>query len=157
MLFSQLFGRTLRVAPSDAKLPSHQLALHAGLVRFTGAGVYANLPLGWRVARALDVVLCEGLAALGGQEMLMAAMQPAELWRTTGGDEYIASTPVRVQDQSDRAYVLAASYDEVAISLARREPQSYRDLPRLVYQFQTTVRDRAHPPGGLLGALTRVR
>ena len=152
MLLSQLFGRTLREAPADAQLASHQLALRAGLVRFTAMGIYAYLPLGWRVASRLEGILRDALAALGGQEMLMPTMQPAELWKATGRGERIESAPVHVQDQTDREYVLAASHDEVVLHMARRELQSYRDLPRLVYQFQTAISDKTRPPGGLLGA-----
>jgi prolyl-tRNA synthetase len=150
MKMSRLFGRTLREPPASTELTSHQLALRAGLVRFLGAGLYSYLPLGWRVARKIEAILHEEMEAIGAQEMLMPVMHPAELWQATGRWESIGPALVRVQDRSGRDYVLAMTHEEVVAELARREVQSYRDLPRAVYHIQTKVRDEPRPRGGLL-------
>ena len=150
MKMSQHFWRTLREPPADAEMISHQLALRAGLVRFLGAGLYSYLPLGWRVARKIETILRQEMDALGAQEMLMPVMHPAELWRATGRWYSIGPALVRVRDRSGRDYALAMTHEEVVVELARREVQSYRDLPRVVYHIQTKVRDEPRPRGGLL-------
>ncbi len=150
MKMSQLFGHTLRKPPSDATLTSHQLAMRAGLVRFLGSGLYSYLPLGWRVARKIEAILREEMDALGAQEMLMPVVHPAELWQATGRWDSVGPALVRVQDRSGRDYALAMTHEEVVAELARREVQSYRDLPRVVYHIQTKVRDEPRPRGGLL-------
>jgi len=147
---SQVFGRTLREPPADAELISHQLALRAGLVRFLGAGLYSYLPLGWRVVRRIEAILRQEMDGLGAQEMLMPVMHPAELWQATGRWESIGPALVRVKDRSGRDYALAMTHEEVVAELARREIQSYRDLPCAVYHIQTKVRDEPRPRGGLL-------
>ncbi len=150
MRMSQLFGHTLREPPADAELTSHQLALRAGLVRFIGAGLYSYLPLGWRVVCKIETILREEMDGLGAQEMLMPVIHPAELWRATGRWESIGPALVRIRDRSGRDYALAMTHEEVVAELARREVQSYRDLPRVVYHIQTKVRDEPRPRGGLL-------
>ena len=150
MKMSQLFGRTLREPPADAELTSHQLLLRAGLVRFLGAGLYSYLPLGWRVVRKIETILREEMDALNAQEMLMPIMHPAELWQATGRWESVGPALVRLQDRSGRDYALAMTHEEVVAELARREIQSYRDLPRVVYHIQTKIRDEPRARGGLL-------
>ncbi len=147
---SQLFGRTLRESPADAELTSHQLALRAGMVRFLGAGLYSYLPLGYRVVRKIEAILRQEMDALGAQEMLMPVMHPAELWQATGRWESIGPALMRVRDRSGRDYALAMTHEEVVVELARREVQSYRDLPRGIYHIQTKVRDEPRSRGGLL-------
>ncbi len=149
MRFSQLFGHTLREPPADAELVSHRLAVRAGLMRFLGAGIYSLLPLGWRVARKIEAIMREEMDALGAQEMLMPVLHPAELWQATGRRDGIGPALIR-QDRAGREYALAIAHGAVVAELARREIQSYRDLPRVVYHIQTTVRDEPHPRGGLL-------
>jgi len=150
MRLSQLFGQTLRQAPADTKLTSHQLALRAGLVRFLGAGIYSYLPLGWRVARNIETIFREEMDALGAQEMLMPVLNPAALWQATGRWDSVGPALVRLQDRGGRDYALAMTHEEVVADLARREILSYRDLPRIIYHIQTKVRDEARPRGGLL-------
>lgn len=152
MRMSQLFGRTLRESPADAELTSHQLALRAGLVRFLGSGLYSYLPLGWRVARKIETILHEEMKAIDAQEMLMPVMHPAELWQATGRWESVGPALMRLQDRSGRDYVLAMTHEEVVTELARREVQSYRDMPRVIYHIQTKIRDEPRPRGGLLRA-----
>ena len=150
MRISQLFGHTLREPPADAQLTSHQLALRAGLVRFLGAGLYSYLPLGYRVVRKIETILRQEMDALGAQEMLMPVMHPAELWKATGRWYSVGPALVRVRDRSGRDYALAMTHEEVVVELTRREVQSYRNLPRVVYHIQTKVRDEPRPRGGLL-------
>ncbi|MEE8391485.1 MAG: proline--tRNA ligase [Anaerolineae bacterium] len=150
MRMSQLFGRTLRESPAGAELISHQLALRAGLVRFLGSGLYSYLPLGWRVARKIETILHEEMKAIDAQEMLMPVMHPAELWQATGRWESVGPALMRLQDRSGRDYVLAMTHEEVVTELARREVQSYRDMPRVIYHIQTKIRDEPRPRGGLL-------
>jgi len=150
MRMSQLFGRTLREAPTGTELASHKLSLRAGLVRFLGAGIYSYLPLGWRVARKIEAIMREEMNAIGAQEMLMPVMHPAELWQATGRWDSVGPALVRVRDRSERDYALAMTHEEAVAELMRREVRSYRDLPRVVYHIQTKVRDEPRPRGGLL-------
>ena len=150
MRLSQLFGQTLRQAPADTELCSHQLALRAGLVRFLGAGIYSYLPLGWRVARKIEAILREEMDALGAQEMLMPVLNPASLWQATGRWDSVGPALVRLKDRGGRDYALAMTHEEVVAELARREILSYRDLPRIIYHIQAKIRDEARPRGGLL-------
>jgi prolyl-tRNA synthetase len=150
MKMSQLFGQTLRQPPADAQVASHQLAVRAGLVRFLGAGIYSLLPLGWRVARKIEAIMREEMDALGAQEMLMPVLNPAELWQATGRWNSVGPALVRLQDRAGRDYALAMTHEEVVTELARREVQSYRDLPRVIYHIQTKMRDEPRPRGGLL-------
>jgi prolyl-tRNA synthetase len=147
---SQLFGRTLREAPAGTALTSHKLALRAGLVRFLGAGLYSYLPLGWRVARKIEAILHEEMAAIGAQEMKMPVLHPAELWKATGRWKTVGPALMCVTDRGGREYALAMTHEEVVAELARQEIQSYRDLPKVVYHIQTKVRDEPRPRGGLL-------
>jgi len=147
---SQLFGRTLREAPTGAELTSHKLAVRAGLVRFVGAGLYSYLPLGWRVARKIEAILHDEMAAVGAQEMKMPVVHPAELWKATGRWDSVGPALMRVKDRGDREYALAMTHEEVVAQLARQEILSYRDLPKVVYHIQTKVRDEPRPRGGLL-------
>jgi prolyl-tRNA synthetase len=150
MKMSQLFGRTLREAPSGADLASHRLSLRAGLVRFLGAGIYGYLPIGWRVAHKIEAIMREEMEAIGAQEILMPMLHPAELWQATGRWDSVGPALVRVRDRSGRDYALAMTHEEVVAELARREIASYRDLPRAIYHIQTKLRDEARPRGGLL-------
>ncbi len=147
---SQLFGRTLREAPTGAELTSHKLAIRAGLVRFVGAGLYSYLPLGWRVARKIETILHEEMEAVGAQEMKMPVVHPAKLWKATGRWDSVGPALMRVTDRGDREYALAMTHEEVVAQLARQEILSYRDLPKVVYHIQTKVRDEPRPRGGLL-------
>jgi prolyl-tRNA synthetase len=150
MRLSQLFGRTLRESPTGTELASHKLSLRAGLVRFLGAGIYSYLPLGWRVARKIEAILREEMDAIGAQEMLMPIMHPAELWQATGRWDSVGPEMVRFRDRNGRDYALAMTHEEVVAELMRREVQSYRDLPRVVYHIQAKMRDEPRPRGGLL-------
>ncbi len=151
MRLQELFGRTLREAPGEAEMASHRLALRAGLVRPLTAGIYSWLPLGWRVMRRVAAILREEMEAIGGQEMLMPVVHPAEVWQRTGRWEGgFDGELLKLQNRDGRSFALAATHEEVVASLAASEVESYRDLPRLVYHIQTKYRDTPRPRGGLI-------
>lgn len=147
---SQTFGRTLREAPADAEVASHQLLVRAGFVRQLAAGVFSALPLGLRSVRRLEAIIREEMDAIGGQELAMPVVHPAELWQATGRWQAIGPELGRLRDRGGRDLVLAMTHEEVVADLARTEVQSHRDLPRLVYQLQTKWRDDARPRAGLI-------
>ncbi len=150
MRMSQLFGRTLRQAPAEAEMVSHQLALRAGLARQIGAGIYAYLPMGWRVIRRLEAIIREEMDAIGGQEMRMPVVNPAELWQASGRWTLMGAEMLRFRDRAGRDLTLSMTAEELVAELARREIETYRQLPRLVYHFQTKFRDEPRPRGGLI-------
>jgi len=150
MRMSQLFGNTLRENPADAEMPSHQLLMRAGMIRPLAAGIYSYLPLGWRVLHKIETIMRQEMEAAGAQEMMMPVVQPAELWQATGRWQSIGPDMGRLRDRSGRDLVLAMTHEEVMAELARREVQSYRQLPRLVFHIQTKFRDEPRPRGGLV-------
>jgi prolyl-tRNA synthetase len=152
MRMSRLFGHTLREAPADAEMISHQLGLRAALMRQMAQGIYSYLPLGWRVIRRITRILREEMDAIGAQELLMPVVQPAELWQATGRYDGSAPGPVllRFQDRNQHGMVLAMTHEEALADLARQEVQSYRQLPQLVYHIQTKYRDEVRARGGLV-------
>ena len=154
MRFSKLFGRTLREPPAEAELASHQLALRAALIRPLAAGIYSYLPLGWRVLRQIEAILRQEMDAIGGQDMHMPVVNPAEIWRATGRYDAPAPGPalVRFRDRAEHDLVLAMTHEEVVADLLRREVKSYRQLPFMVYHIQTKFRDEPRPRGGLIRA-----
>lgn len=150
MRMSHLFGRTLRDAPGDVELPSHRLMLRAALVRPLGAGIFSLLPLGWRVIRKVEQIIREEIDAIGGQEMLMPVVHPADIWRESGRYDLVGPEMARFQDRGERDMVLAMTHEEVVTDLARQEINSYRQLPQLVYHIQTKFRDEPRSRGGLI-------
>ena len=150
MRMSHLFGRTLREAPGDVELPSHRLMLRAALIRPLGAGIYSLLPLGWRVVRKIEQIIREEIDAIGGQEMLMPVVHPADIWRESGRYEVVGPELTRFKDRGERDMVLAMTHEEIVTDLARQEINSYRQLPMLVYHIQTKWRDEPRSRGGLI-------
>ena len=150
MRLSQLLSRTLRQAPAEAEIPSHQLLLRAGLVQQLAAGIYTFLPLGWRAVRKIEQIIREEMDAVGGQEVRMPALQPAELWEASGRRETYIPPLLTVRDWRERELVLAPTHEEVSVELFKRQVQSYRDLPVLLYQMQTKFRNELRPRAGLL-------
>jgi prolyl-tRNA synthetase len=150
MRMSQMFGRTLREAPGDVELISHRLMLRAGLIRPLGAGIFSLLPLGWRVVRKVEQILREEMDAIGGQELLMPVVHPADIWRETGRYDQVGPEMARFKDRGERDMVLAMTHEEVMTDLARSEIDSYRQLPRIVYHIQTKFRDEPRARGGLI-------
>ncbi|NIK75774.1 prolyl-tRNA synthetase [Paenibacillus castaneae] len=147
---SQLLMPTLREAPSEAEAASHQLMLRAGLIRQLAAGIYTYLPLGRRVLRKLEQIVREEMDHAGAQEVLMPAMQPAELWQQSGRYEVYGPELVRLRDRHQREFALGPTHEEVITALVRGEVSSYRQLPLTLYQIQTKFRDEKRPRYGLL-------
>jgi prolyl-tRNA synthetase len=149
MRLSQHFGRTLREAPTDAVTTSHKLILRAGLARPIAAGIWAYLPMGYRVLRRLEQIIREEMDAIGTEEMLMPVMHPAELWQATGRWDSV-DVLIKLKNREGRDFALAVTHEEVVVNLCLTEIESYRDLPRAVYHFQTKERDESRAWGGLL-------
>jgi prolyl-tRNA synthetase len=150
MRLSQLFFTTLRDDPSEAEMPSHRLLVRAGYVRQLGAGIYSLLPLGFRVTKRVEQVIREELNAIGGQEMEMPVVHPADLWKETGRYYDIGPEMARFKDRGERDMVLAMTHEEVVADLLRDIVRSYRQLPMIVYHFQTKFRDEPRSRGGLI-------
>jgi prolyl-tRNA synthetase len=150
MRMAHLFGRTLREAPGDVELPSHRLMLRSGMVRPLGAGIYSLLPLGFRTVTKVEQIIREEINAIGGQEMMMPVVHPADVWRESGRYDAVGSEMTRFKDRGDRDMVLAMTHEEVVADLARQEINSYRQLPQLVYHIQTKWRDEPRARGGLI-------
>ena len=145
---SQLFLPTLREDPSDAEAASHRLLVRAGLIRQLGAGIWTYLPVGWRIHEKIVQVVREEMDAIGGQEMSMPVLTPAELWKASGRYDRF-DVLMKLRDSSEREFVLAATHEET-VTFHARELRSYRDLPKILYHFQTKERDEQRPRGGLL-------
>ena len=150
MRLSNLFFTTLRDDPSEAEMPSHRLLLRAGYVRQLGSGIYSLLPLGFRASKRVEQVIREELAVIGAQEMEMPVVHPADLWRETGRYDAIGPEMARFKDRGDRDMVLAMTHEEVVADLLRDVVKSYRQLPFIVYHFQTKFRDEPRSRGGLI-------
>src|SRR5213075_1626522 len=144
---SQLFLPTLRDAPADAEAASHRLLVRGGFIRQIGAGLWAMLPLGWRVHMRIEQIIREEIGAIGGKEMRAPSLTPAELWETTGRID----VPIlfHLNDSGGRPFVLSWT-DEESMTFLGREIQSYKQLPQVWYHFQTKDRDEPRPRGGLL-------
>jgi prolyl-tRNA synthetase len=150
MKMSALFGKTLREAPADAEHESHRLLLRARLVEQNAAGIYSYMPLGWRVLRKVEQIVREEMDAAGGQEVFLPHLTPSDLWNETGRRQIMDSILLTVEDRRERELVLGPTHEEVAIDLFRRNVQSYRELPLMLYQIQTKFRDEPRPRMGLV-------
>jgi prolyl-tRNA synthetase len=139
---------TEREAPADAEAISHKLMVRAGLVRQLGAGMWTWLPAGWRAHRKAEQIVREEIDAIGGQEMLMPVLEPADLWRRSG--RYDIDELFKLQDRRGADLVLAISHEEPVTFHVAREIRSYRDLPKILYHFQTKERDEPRPRAGVL-------
>jgi prolyl-tRNA synthetase len=147
---SHLFGRTLRTAPNDVEIVSHQLMLRAGMIRPLGSGLISLLPLGFRVVTKIEQIIREEMDAIGGQELLMPVVHPADIWRESGRYDQVGPEMARFKDRADRDMVLALTHEEVITDLARQEISSYRQLPMIGYHIQTKFRDEPRSRGGLI-------
>jgi prolyl-tRNA synthetase len=148
--FSQYFLPTLKEEPRGVELTSHRLALRAGLIRPLSAGIYTYLPLGWRVLRKIEEIIRQEMDAIGGQELHMPIVHPAELWAETGRLADFGPQLLRFRDRASREMVFGPTHEEVITDLARREIRSYRQLPLMLYQIQTKFRDEPRARGGLI-------
>jgi prolyl-tRNA synthetase len=144
---SQLFLPTLRDDPADAESASHRLLVRGAFVRQVSAGVWTFLPLGWRVHEKVVRIIREEMDAIGAQEMLMPVLTPAELWQATG--RYHIPEVFKLRDRNGREFVLPMTHEET-VTFHAREIQSYRDLPQMLYHFQTKERDEPRPRAGLI-------
>ncbi len=150
MRMSQLFSQTLREAPSEAEVVSHRLLLRAGFIRQLAAGVFSYMPLARRALNKIENILREEINAIGGQELTMPVIHPADIWKETGRWYQIGSEMGRFKDKNNRDMVLAMTHEEVVADLVRKEIRSYRQLPRLIYHIQTKWRDDPRPRAGLI-------
>jgi prolyl-tRNA synthetase len=150
MRWSRSLIPTLKEAPAEAEAASHRLMVRAGLVRQLAAGIYVYLPLGQRVMDKVNAIIREEMHRIGGQEITMPVLQPAELWQQTGRWSAIGDEMFRLHDRGGREMCLGMTHEEVIAWLAAREIRSYRDLPQIWYQIQTKLRDEARPKGGVL-------
>jgi prolyl-tRNA synthetase len=144
---SQLFIPTLRGDPGDAEAASHRLLVRGGFIRQVSAGLWSFLPLGWRVHEKAVQIVREEMNAIGGQEMFMPVLTPAELWQESG--RYPIPELWKTEDRMGRPFVLAMTHEET-ITFHARELSSYRQLPQILYHFQTKVRDEPRPRAGLI-------
>ena len=149
MRLSQAFGKTLREAPADAEMISHQLLIRANFIRPLGAGIYTYMPFGYRVLRKIWAILAQEMDAIGGQEMWMPNIHPAATWQATGRWDTM-DVLMKVKAGGGREYALSATHEEVVVDLALREIESYRDLPKLVYHISKKFRDEPRARGGLM-------
>jgi prolyl-tRNA synthetase len=152
MRLSQLPWTTLKETPADAEVVSHQLLLRAGLIRRLTSGIFTWMPLGLRVLRRVEQVVREEMDRAGAMEVLMPAVQPAELWQETGRWERYGDLLLRIRDRHERDYCFGPTHEEIITDLARRELRSYRQLPVNYYQIQTKFRDEIRPRFGLMRA-----
>jgi len=148
--FSKLFGKTLRQAPAEAESVSHQLLLRAGMIAQEAAGIYSYLPMGWRVLKKIENVIREEMDKAGGQELMLPVLQPFELWQQSGRYASFGKSLFTLTDRKEHILALGPTHEEVITDLVHRYVQSYRELPLLLYQIQTKLRDEPRPRGGLL-------
>jgi len=148
--FSKLFGKTLRQAPAEAESVSHQLLLRAGMIAQEAAGIYSYLPMGWRVLKKIENVIREEMDKAGGQELMLPVLQPFELWQQSGRYVSFGKSLFTLTDRKEHTLALGPTHEEVITDLVHRYVQSYRELPLLLYQIQTKLRDEPRPRGGLI-------
>ena len=143
---------TSKETPADAEVISHQLMLRAGMIRRLASGLYSWMPSGLRVARKVERIVREEMDRSGAVELLMPAIQPAELWQESGRWEKYGPELLRLQDRHERAFCVGPTHEEVITDIARAELRSYRQLPANFYQIQTKFRDEIRPRFGVMRA-----
>jgi prolyl-tRNA synthetase len=150
MKASQFLITTLKEAPADAEIASHQLMTRAGMIKKLGAGIYTYMPMGLRVIRKVEAIVREEMNRAGAIECTMPVIQPAELWSETGRFEKMGPELLRLKDRHDRDYIVQPTSEEVITDVARQEFKSYKQLPKNLYQIQTKFRDERRPRFGLM-------
>ncbi len=150
MKASNMFAPTLREVPAEAEIVSHKLMLRAGMLRKTASGVYTYLPLAWRSIRKIEEIVRQEMDAKGGQELLMPAVQPAEIWLESGRWGVYGPELWRVKDRNGRDFCLGPTHEEMISIIFRNDMRSYKQLPQLWYQIQTKYRDERRPRFGLM-------
>ena len=152
MRCTQTLLATMRETPAEAEIVSHRLMLRAGLIRLLASGLYTWLPLGMRVLRKVEAIVREEMNAAGAQEVLMPAIQPAELWEESGRWSNFGPELLRLKDRHERDFCVGPTHEEVITDVARREVRSYKQLPVNLYQIQTKFRDEIRPRFGVMRA-----
>src|SRR2546421_6097826 len=147
---SKLFGRTLREAPAEAQTPGHRLVLRAAIAKPLAAGLYTWLPLGFRVAKKGEGIIRQEQNQIGAQEMEMPVLTPAEPWKQTGRWDALEPITFRTKDHNGREFMVSYTHEEVVHLHAMQETQSYKQMPQIVYHFQSKGRDEARHRAGLL-------
>ena len=150
MKASQFFISTLKEAPADAEIVSHQLMMRAGLIKKLGAGIYNYMPMGLRVIRKVEAIVREEMNRAGAIEMSMPVIQPAEFWQETGRFEKMGPELLRIKDRHGRDFVVQPTSEEVVTDVMRQDIKSYKQLPKNLYQIQTKFRDERRPRFGLM-------
>jgi prolyl-tRNA synthetase len=150
MKASQFFISTLKEAPADAEVVSHQLMMRAGMIKKLGAGIYNYMPMGLRVIRKVEAIVREEMNRAGAIEMAMPVIQPAELWQETGRFEKMGPELLRIKDRHGRDFVVQPTSEEVITDVMRQDIRSYKQLPKNLYQIQTKFRDERRPRFGLM-------
>src|SRR5210317_781273 len=150
MRYSEFGLTTLKEVPAEAEIVSHQLMLRAGLIRRLASGLFTWMPLGLRVLRKVEKVVREEMDRAGALELLMPAVQPAELWLESGRWEEYGPLLLRMNDRNEREYCFGPTHEEVITDIARRELRSYKQLPINFYQVQTKFRDEIRPRFGVM-------
>ncbi len=151
-LYSKLLLPTLKEDPAEAEVISHKLMVRAGLIRKLAAGIYSYLPVGLRTLKKIETIVRQEMNRAGAQELLLPAVQPAELWQESGRWGYYGKELLRLKDRHDRDYCVGPTHEEVITDLVRREVHSYRQMPVNLYQIQTKFRDEIRPRFGIMRA-----
>ena len=150
MYFSKLLIPTLKESPADAEVVSHKLMVRAGMIRQLAAGIYSILPLGLRVLKKVEAIIREEMNQIGGQEVFLPSIQPAELWQESKRWNFYGKELLRMKDRHDREFCYGPTHEEVITDIVRKEIKSYRQLPTILYQIQTKFRDEVRPRFGIM-------
>ena len=150
MKLSQMHFRTLREVPTEAEIPSHILLLRAGMIKKVAAGIYSYMPMGWRTIRKIEQIIREEIDAKGAEEIYTHNVQPAELWKESGGWDAYGPEMWRLKDRNDREFCLGPTAEEVFTDIVKSDVSSHRQLPRMLYQITDKYRDEARPRYGMM-------
>jgi len=150
MYYSKLLIPTLKESPADAEVISHKLMVRAGMIRQLAAGIYSILPLGLRVLKKVENIIREEMNQIGGQEVFLPSIQPAELWKESKRWDFYGKELLRIKDRHDREFCYGPTHEEVITDIVRKEIKSYRQLPLILYQIQTKFRDEVRPRFGIM-------
>ena len=150
MRVSKMLLPTLREVPSDAEIKSHQLMLRAGYIRKLATGIYSYLPLGIRTLQKVEKIIREEMDRAGAQELLMAALLPAEAYQASGRWEVFGDNMFKLKDRNERDFCLGPTHEELFTQTVKNEVRSYKEYPMTLYQIQTKYRDEARPRFGIM-------
>ena len=150
MYYTNILIPTLKESPTDAEVISHKLMVRGGMIRKMAAGIYSILPLGLRILRKVEEIIREEMNKIGGQEVFLPSIQPAELWTESGRWEFYGKELLRFKDRHNRSFCYGPTHEEVITDIVRRDVRSYRQLPITLYQIQTKFRDEVRPRFGIM-------